>query len=164
MTNKTINFFVVKKSELNKEDISNAKEISEDRFKEQFMDKHGIFYDREADEFYEVDLFIKTESGTIKEIKTESDMREYVDADFPKLLTRDDIGIHYYFNGYEYADGHIYIGDSIYQNVVDGLKITTTEQGDTYDEYLKDTFEGKTEEYAKEHLDEAIEEFVFLEY
>lgn len=30
-----------------------------------------------------------------------------------KVLTRDDIGIHFYFNNYEYANGHIYIGDSI---------------------------------------------------
>lgn len=160
MTNK---FFVIRKGFLNKSDITNAIEISEEDFKEQFMDKHHIFYDRKADEFYEVDLFIKTEDGTIKEIKTESDMREYVDVDFPKLLTRDDIGIHYYFSGYEYANGHIYIGDSIYQNIYH-LEIDSKEYGDACEEYLKDCFEGKTEEYAKEHLDEAIAEFPLLEY
>lgn len=77
-----------------------------------------------------------------------------------KVLTRDDIGIHFYFNGYEYANGHIYIGDSIYQNIYN-LEIETQEQDE---EYLKDTFEGKTEEFACEHLDECIAEFLFLEY
>lgn len=80
-----------------------------------------------------------------------------------KVLTRDDIGIHFYFNGYEYANGHIYIGDSIYQNIYD-LEIESQEQGEAYEEYLKDTFEGKTEEFACEHLSECIAEFSLLEY
>ncbi len=71
------------------------------------------------------------------------------------LLTRDDVGLHYYFNGYEYADGWIFIGNSIFKNVYN-LKIDTEEYGDAIDEYLKDSFEGMTEEYAIEHLDECL--------
>lgn len=80
-----------------------------------------------------------------------------------KVLTRDDIGIHFYFNGYEYANGHIYIGDSIFQNIYN-LEIETQEQGEAYEEHLKNTFEGETEEFACEHLSECIEEFSLLEY
>lgn len=78
-----------------------------------------------------------------------------------KKLTRDDIGIHYYFNGYEFANGHIYIGDSIFNNIYN-LEIDSEEYGDACDEYLKDTFEGMTEEYACEHLQECILEFPCL--
>ena len=78
-----------------------------------------------------------------------------------KLLTRDDIGIHFYFNGYEYANGHIYIGDSIYRNIYN-LEIDTAEYGEACEEYLKDTFEGMTEEFAREHLSECIAEFPLL--
>ena len=79
-----------------------------------------------------------------------------------KVLTRDDIGIHYYFNGFEYADGWIYIGDSVYQNRVYNLRIDTEEYGDACDEYLKDMLEGKTQEEAEECMDEVIAEFPFL--
>lgn len=79
-----------------------------------------------------------------------------------KVLTREDIGIHYYFNGYEYADGWIYIGDSVYQNRVYNLGIDTEEYGDACDEYLKDMLEGKTQEEAEECMDEVIAEFPFL--
>ena len=75
-----------------------------------------------------------------------------------KKLTRDDIGIHYYFDGYEFANGWIYVGDSIFKNVYN-LKIDSKEYGDACEEYLKDTFEGTTEEYACEHLNECILEF-----
>ena len=78
-----------------------------------------------------------------------------------KKLTRDKIGIYYYFNGYEFANGHIYIGDSIFKNIYN-LKIDSEEYGDACDEYLKDTFEGMTEEYACEHLQECILEFPCL--
>lgn len=79
-----------------------------------------------------------------------------------KVLTRDDIGIYFYFTSYEYADGWIYIGDSVYQNTVYNLEIDSQEYGDACDEYLKDMLEGKTQEEAEECLDDVIAEFSFL--
>ena len=78
-----------------------------------------------------------------------------------KKLTRDDIGIYYYFDGYEFANGWIYIGDSIIKNIYN-LEIDSKEYGDACDEYLKDTFCNMTEEFALEHLNECILEFSCL--
>lgn len=80
-----------------------------------------------------------------------------------KALTREDIGIHFYFKDYEFADGYIYFKDDIFRNIYD-LEIKTKEQGEAYDEYLKDYFEGETEEYFNENIDKCILEFSYLEY
>lgn len=71
-------------------------------------------------------------------------------------LQKKDVGIHAYFNGYEYADGHIYVGDEVFLNKVYNMRLTSKRACQRANKMFKKLAAGRHIDNVLENIDEIL--------